>query len=219
MGIIDLSQTLGDGVKTYKTIPAIHVCDYLSRKESRNHYAEGTEFQLDDIKLIGNSGTYIDSPFHRYADGKDLASLALSSTINLEAIVIRAPHLNECTPVGLEAFEGKQLTGKAILIDTGWSKKFNTENYFDQHPFVTEEAADYLLSQDVALVGIDSHNIDDTRGNTRPVHTILLGAEIPIVEHLTNLSALPDQGFRFFAAPIKFKGVGTFPTRAFAIIE
>ena len=219
MSIIDLSQTISDGVKTYKGIPAIHVCDYLSRKESRKTYATGTEFQMDEIKLVGNSGTYIDSPFHRYADGKDLASLALSSTINLQAIVIRAPHLNEWSAVGVEAFEDKQLTGKAVLVDTGWSKHFGTEKYIAHHPFVTEEAAEYLLSQCVALVGIDSHNIDDIRQNTRPVHSILLGADIPIVEHLTNLSSLPDQGFSFFAAPIKFKGVGTFPTRAYAIID
>lgn len=219
MRIIDLSHTLGTGDKTYKGLPPIHICDYLSREESRDHYEDGTEFQIDKITLIGNSGTYIDSPFHRYSDGKDLSALALAKTTNLPGIVIRAPYLTRWSAIGIDCLEGKHLEGKAVLFDTGWCKHFGTEDYTHGHPFLTAEAAEYLRKQKVALVGIDSHNIDDIRVNARPSHSILLGADIPIVEHMTNLSALPDQGFRFFAAPIKLKNVGTFPTRAFAILE
>jgi kynurenine formamidase len=219
MHLIDLSHTMADGLQTYKGLPPLHICDFLSRKESRQHYASGTEFQLDRIELVGNSGTYIDSPFHRFADGADLAALPLDATVALPAITIRAPHLGHWDAVGPHAFNRKALEGKAVLIETGWCKHFGTPAYFEHHPFLTEDAANLLRDAGAALVGIDSHNIDDTRANTRPVHTVLLGAGIPIVEHMTNLSALPDQGYRFFAAPLKFQGVGTFPTRAFAMVE
>ncbi len=207
------------GLSTYKGLPAIHVCDYLSREESKKHYADKTSFQIDEITLIGNSGTYIDSPFHRYENGKDLAELTLASTTALPGIVIRVPYAGRWHAIDEKPFEDRDLKGKAVLFDTGWSRFFGTPDYFDYHPFLTGPAADLLHKKGVALVGINSHNIDDTRGNSRPVHTTLLGVEIPIVEHMCNLSALPDMGFRFFAAPVKFSGVGTFPTRAYAIIE
>jgi len=219
MHIIDLSQTMKDGLQTYKGLPEIHVCSHLSREDSRKYYEDGAEFQIDDIHLTGSSGTYIDSPFHRYKDGKDLAALSLSATVNLPGIVIRAPSASPWAAVGLPAIKDKDVKGKAILIETGWCRHFGTPDYYEGHPFLAAEAAQYLRDAGAVLVGIDSHNIDDTRGRTRPVHTTLLGAEIPIIEHMTNLSALPDQGFRFFAAPIKFEGVGTFPTRAYALLD
>ncbi|MCJ9430351.1 cyclase family protein [Kordiimonas marina] len=219
MHIIDLSQTMKDGLQTYKGLPEIHVCSHLSREDSRQHYEDGAEFQIDDIQLIGNSGTYIDSPFHRYKDGKDLAALSLAATVNLPGIVIRAPSASPWASVELSAVKGRDVKGKAVLIETGWCRYFGSSAYYEGHPFLSADAAQYLRDVGAALVGIDSHNIDDTRGRKRPVHTTLLGAEIPIVEHMTNLNALPDQGFRFFAAPIKFEGVGTFPTRAYALMD
>lgn len=219
MKIIDLSQTMENGLQTYKGLPAIHVCDYLSRQDSAERYGDHETFQIDQITLIGNSGTYIDSPFHRYENGRDLSELALSATTALPGVVIRVPYARPCHAIDEKAFSDRELEGKAVLFDTGWCRHFGCEDYFDGHPFLTADAADLLHKKGATLVGIDSHNIDDTRTNTRPVHSVLLGADIPIVEHMNNLSALPDLGFRFFAAPLKFKGVGTFPTRAYAIID
>ncbi len=219
MKIIDLSQTMHHGLETYKGLPAIHVCDYLSREHSKALYGDHETFQIDTVTLVGNSGTYIDSPFHRYENGRDLAELALSATTALPTVVIRAPYARPWHGIDEKSFSDREFAGKAVLFDTGWSRHFGRPDYFEGHPFLTASAADLLHKKGVTLVGIDSHNIDDTRTNTRPVHSILLGADIPIVEHMTNLSALPDLGARFFAAPLKFRGVGTFPTRAYAIID
>ncbi len=217
--IIDLSHTISHGLETYKGLPAVHVCDFLSREESKSLYEEGTSFQIDQINMCGNSGTYIDSPFHRYIGGDDLSDLALEKTVNLPATVIRAPSLGDWMAIGAEAFEGHMIKGMAVLIDTGWCKNFGSPIYQKNHPFLTEEAAIMLRDKGAKLVGIDSHNIDDIRAKTRPCHSVLLGAGIPIVEHMTNLSSLPDLGAYFFAAPIKFQGVGTFPTRAYALLN
>lgn len=211
--LIDLSHTIRDGLVTYKGLPAPIICDYLSREDSRSRYAPGTEFQIGKIEMVSNTGTYLDSPFHRYAGGTDLAGLTLESLTNLEGIVVRASSDN--LAIGPEYFQDKEIRGRAVLVHTGWDKRWNTETYYDNHPFLTAEAAEYLAKAGARLVGIDSHNIDDTRGNTRPVHTTLLGAGILIVEHLTRLDLLPDEGFRFSAIPPKFEGVGTFPVRAF----
>jgi len=216
MTIIDLSHTMKAGLRTYKGLPAIQVCDYLSRAESRKHYEKGTEFQIDQLELIGNSGTYIDSPFHRFSDGKDLSEIILSATVDIPGLIIRAPATSDWMPIDESFFKGKDINGKAVLFDTGWSKHFGSDAYFENHPFLTESAALALRDGNVALVGIDSHNIDDIRTPSRPTHTVLLGNDIPIVEHLCNLNSIPDQGFLFTSAPLKFKGVGTFPTRAYA---
>jgi arylformamidase len=213
--LVDLSHTIRHGLVTYKGLPAPIICDYLSREESRSRYAAGTEFQIGKIEMVGNTGTYLDSPFHRYADGKDLAGLTLENLADLDGIVIRASY-TENLAVGPEYFKDKELRGRAVLVHTGWDSRWNTEKYYDNHPFLTTEAAEYLVKAGARLVGIDSHNIDDTRTNTRPVHSTLLGAEVLIVEHLTNLAQLPDEGFQFSAIPPKFEGVGTFPVRAFA---
>jgi kynurenine formamidase len=167
--------------------------------------------------MVANTGTYIDAPFHRYEDGRDIAQLPLSSLVNLEGIVIRATERNgRAVPHSL--FQNKPLSGKAILVQTGWDVHWQTEQYFEDHPYLSEETANYLVPAGAPLVGIDSLNIDDTRDGRRPVHTILLGNQIPIVEHLCHLEQLPDEGFRFFTAPVKVKGLGSFPVRAYGIV-
>ena len=204
---------------TYKGLPAPIICDYLSREASRKLYAPGTEFQIGKIEMVANTGTYLDSPFHRYADGKDLSQLALEKLANLPAIKIRAQHKRAidaaCFP------RNESLAGRAVLVETGWSQYWNTPQYYEGHPFLTEDAARFLADAGVALVGIDSHNIDDVQDLRRPVHSILLGNEIPVVEHMTNLAAvppaMPSNDFRFFAVPVKVQGFGTFPVRAFAL--
>jgi kynurenine formamidase len=216
---IDLSHTIEDGLITYKGLPAPIICDYLSREASRKNYEPGTEFQIGKIEMVANTGTYLDCPFHRYADGKDLAEIAPESFADLEGVVIRAPH-RAGLAVGVEFFRERDLRGRAVLIHTGWGDDhWKTERYFENHPFVTGEAAQYLVESGARLVGIDSHNIDDTRGRSRPVHSVLLGAEVLIVEHLCNLGALPDAGFAFSAIPPKVKGMGTFPVRALARLK
>jgi len=212
---IDLSHVIEHGTLTYKGLPAPIICDYLSREESRKIYAEGTEFQIGKIEMVSNTGTYIDCPFHRYADGKDLSEINIEQFTDLQGIVVRADY-HEHNAIDKSFFTGLDLKGKAVLVNTNWDEHWNTEKYFDAHPFLTADAAAFLVSSGVKLVGIDSHNIDDTRSNSRPVHSILLENEVLIVEHLCNLKALPDNGFLFSAIPPKFKGVGTFPVRALA---
>jgi kynurenine formamidase len=211
--LIDLSHTVEHGLITYKGLPAPVVCDFLSREESRRIYAPGTEFHIGKIEMVANTGTYVDSPFHRYADGKDLSELPLESLVNLEGVVVR--HAGRA--IGRSAFGDLDLRGKAVLIHTGWDRHWATEQYFERHPFLTAEAARHVAESGAALAGIDSLNIDDTADLSRPAHSILLRAGIPIAEHLCNLAALPANGFRFFAAPVKVKRFGTFPVRAFAI--
>ena len=214
---VDLSHTIEDGMVTYKGLPAPVICDFLSREQSRQHYAPGTEFQIGKIEMVANTGTYLDSPFHRYNHGKDLSELELSSLANLDGIVVSAKGERQ-RPVDATAFQGLELKAKAVLIHTGWDRHWRTDQYFEGHPFLTKDAAQFLADNGAALVGIDSYNIDDTADLTRPAHTILLGAGIPIVEHMSNLGQLPLGAFRFFAVPAKVKGMGTFPVRAFAFV-
>jgi len=214
MSLIDLSHTIEHGMITYRGLPAPLICDYLSREASRQFYTEGTEFHIGRIDLVANTGTYLDSPFHRYADGKDLSELPLDSLAGLAGVVVRC----EAMAITREAFAGLDLRGKAVLVQTGWDRHWRTDAYFEDHPFLTEEAALHLKEAGVKLVGIDSYNIDDTRGGTSPVHSTLLGAEIPIVEDMTGLAGLPDTDFHFYAVPPKIKGFGTFPVRAFAML-
>jgi kynurenine formamidase len=219
--LIDLSHTVEHGVVTYKGLPAPIICDYLSREASRKIYAPGTEFQIGKIEMVANTGTYMDSPFHRYADGKDLSQLRLEQLVNLDAVKVSAGGQPGALhrKIGAESFRNlKNLRGKAVLVETGWSRHWKTDQYYEGHPFLTEDAAKFLLDAGVVLVGIDSHNIDSTADGNRPVHSTLLRAEVLIVEHMTNLAQLPDDGFRFSAVPVKIKGFGTFPVRAFASV-
>ena len=216
--LIDLSHTIEHGLVTYKGLPAPIVCDYLSREKSRQFYAEGTEFQIGKIEMVTNTGTYIDCPFHRFENGKDLSEIGLECFTDLDAIVINVP-FSETLEITEEHLKNREIRNRAVLIHTGWDKNWNTEKYYENHPYLTQDAAKYLRDYNVKLVGIDSHNIDSTLGKTRPVHTILLEAEILIVEHLCNLYLLPKDGFTFSAIPPKFKGIGTFQVRAMAKVK
>ncbi len=214
---IDVSHIVRNEMITYPGLPAPIICDYLSRESSRLRYAAGTEFQIGKIEMVANTGTYVDAPFHRYAHGKDLSQLPLSSLADLDAIVVRIDPTHG-RAIGTNAFRNIRVEGRAVLVQTGWSRHFGTERYGSGHPFLTADAAKYLVDERAILVGIDSLNIDDTDDGKRPVHTALLGNEIPIVEHLTNLEALPDGDFHFFAVPAKVAAFGSFPVRAFGII-
>jgi len=213
--LIDLSHTIEHGLVTYKGLPAPIVCDYLSRENSRQFYEEGTEFQIGKIEMVTNTGTYIDSPFHRFENGKDLSEIRLECFTDLEGTVITVP-FSATLAITEEHLKNYEIRNRAVLIHTGWDANWNTEKYYENHPYLTEGAAVYLRDCSVKLVGIDSHNIDNTLVKSRPVHTTLLGAEILIVEHLCNLYLLPADDFTFSAIPPKFKGVGTFPVRAMA---
>lgn len=216
MKLIDLSHEIESGMITYPGLPAPQITDHLTREASREKYAPGTEFHIGRIEMVANTGTYVDSPFHRYANGADLSSLPLTSLAYLPGVVIRTIQQRA---IGRDSFQGKLLHGKAVLVHTGWDRYWRTEAYAHGNPFLTRDAVEYLVDTGVALVGIDSLNIDDTGDLSRPAHSILLQNDIPIVEHLCNLQALPDSGFRFFAVPVKVKSFGTFPVRAFAIVE
>lgn len=214
--LIDVSHTVEHGMVTYQGLPAPIICDYLSREASRERYAPGTEFQIGRIEMVANTGTYVDSPFHRYAHGKDLSELPLTSLADRECLVARIPPGGD-RAIDTLPFSGAEVRGKAVLVQSGWDRHWRTDRYHTGHPYLTERLAKWLADAGVAIVGIDSFNIDRVDTGARPVHTVLLGAEIPIVEHMTGLAALPERGSRFYAVPVKVKGFGTFPVRAFAI--
>ena len=217
---VELSHDIEDGMVTYPGLPAARICDYLSRERSREIYEDGTQFQIAKIEIVANTGTYLDCPSHRYEDGKDLSQIGPDAFCDLDALVIRVDH-RQVRAIDASWFQGRELRGRAVLVHTGWDAYWREEAYAVGHPFLTRDAAEYLRDCGVKLVGIDSMNIDDTghdgaSGKARPVHSVLLGAEILIVEHLCNLAALPDEGFEFSAMPPKVRGAGTFPVRAMA---
>ena len=216
--IVDLSHVIEHGMTTYPGLPGPHICDFWTREGSAANYDDGSSFQIGRIDMVANTGTYLDSPFHRYAEGRDLAELPLPSLADVPGIVVRQPWENDFA-VDAAAFEGLDAAGRAVLVHTGWDRHWRTERYGDGHPFLTAEAADWLIEHGAALVGIDSNNIDDTRKRRRPVHSKLLGSDIPICEHMTGLGQLPDEGFRFSAVPPKVRGMGTFPVRAYAVLD
>jgi kynurenine formamidase len=216
--LIDVSHTIEHGMITYKGLPAPIICDFLSREASRAKYAPGTEFHIGKIEMVANTGTYLDSPFHRYADGKDLADLPLTSLADLDCLVFR------CDPGPARAIDTlparpDDVRGKAVLVATGWDRHWRTDQYFEGHPYLTGGLARWLADAGAALVGIDSFNIDCVDTGERPVHSTLLGRDIPIVEHLTALHHAPERGGRFFAVPAKVRAFGTFPVRAFVRVE
>lgn len=212
---VDLSHVIENGTVSHRGLPPPVICDYLSREASRSRYAAGTEFHIAKIEMVANTGTYIDCPFHRFADGEDFARMPPERFADLDAIVVRAER-RDSPAIGVEFFRNHDIRGRAVLVHTGWDRHWNTPAYLGEHPFLTGDAAEHLRDNGATLVGIDSMNIDDTRGNTRPVHSALLGAGILIAEHLCNLTSVPDEGFVFSAVPPRFKGVGTFPVRAMA---
>ena len=213
---VDLSHAVERGMVTYPGLPGPVIGDHLSRADSASRYAAGTTFQIGRVELVSNTGTYVDAPFHRYAGGSDLADLDLASLAHLPAIVCRVPA--GVRAAGPDQFAGLDVTGRAVLVHTGWDRHWRTPAYQQGHPFLTRAAAELLRDRGAALVGIDSLNIDDTADGARPAHTILLGAGIPVVEHLRGLDAAPDEGFRFYAVPVKLRGVGSFPVRAFGLL-
>lgn len=213
--LIDLSHPIEHGMSTYPGLPAPEITDHLTRAASREKYRDGTEFHIGKIEMVANTGTYIDAPAHRFEGAADVAELALEKLAFLKGIVVR---LDE-RALKRDAIEKLDVKGKALLIHTGWSKHWRTEDYGRaDHPYVSREAAELLAEKRVALVGIDSINIDDMADLSRPAHTLLLRAGIPVVEHLTNLGALGDGPFTFFAVPPPIRGMGTFSVRAFAAI-
>ena len=203
---------------TYPGLPAPVISDWLSRDASQARYAPGTTFQIGKIELLANTGTYIDAPFHRYDGGKDVSDYPLQAVANLAGVVVRATErAGRALDPGV--FRGRDVGGKAVLVHTGWDVHWRTGRYGTGHPFLTRAAAEHLIAAGAALVGIDSLNIDDATDGARPVHSLLLAAGIPIVEHLCGLAGLPDAGFRFYAVPPRVKGMGSFPVRAFAVLE
>ena len=202
---------------TFKGFPAPIICDWLSREASRERYAPGTEFQIGRIEMVSQTGTYIDSPFHRYEHGKDLSELPLESIADVESLVVRVD-TSRGRAIDEIPLPARAVGGRAVLFHTGWDRNWRTDAYFEGHPFLTERAAEWLAMAGAAIVGIDSLNIDDMTTGERPVHTTLLGREIPIVEHMRGLADVPESGGRITAVPVKIKGMGTFPVRAFVSV-
>jgi arylformamidase len=224
MRIIDLSHPLRPGMEVYPGLPSPRVTPVLSREASRGRYGEGTEFFIGSLEVVGNAGTYLDSPFHRFPGGSDMAGLPLERIVDLEAVVVRVPEAAERgarVGVGVEHLPpGVSLGGRAVLFQTGCDRRWGTTAYFaGDHPFLTATLARRLADEEPAVVGTDACNVDDVRDPSRPAHTLLLGAGIPIVENLRGLEALPAQGARFFAAPVGVEGMASFPVRAFAMLE
>ena len=215
--IIDLSHVIEEGMTTYKGLPGPHICDFWTREGTAANYDDGSTFQIGRIDMVANTGTYLDSPFHRYADGADLSQLRLASLAEVPAILIRRPYENGLATDASD-LAGLDVGGKAVLVHTGWDRHWRRDSYFGEHPYLTASAATWLAEHGAAIVGIDSCNIDNMHVRARPVHTQLLGAGIPICEHMTGLDRLPDSGFRFSAVPPKVKGMGTFPVRAYAVV-
>jgi kynurenine formamidase len=215
---IDLSHEIGDGLVTYPGLPAPQIDEYLTREASRARYAPGTEFSIGRITMVANTGTYLDTPFHRFADGFDLTGLKLEQLVDLDGVLVRVVGASERT-IGADRFAGLDVNGKAVLVHTGWDRHWATPEYGVGHPFLTADAAAWLAEHGPTIVGIDSLNIDDGADGARPAHTTLLRAGIPIVEHLTGLEQLPTAGFRFTAVPARVAGMGTWPVRAFATLD
>lgn len=215
MALIDCSHVVEHGMVTYPGLPAPVISDHLSREASRSHYAPGTEFHIGRIDLVANTGTYLDTPSHRFAGAPDLADLPLERVAALPGLLVDARGAGRA--IGADALGGRQVEGRAVLFLTGWDRHFGTAAYAEGHPYLTDDAAAALVDGGAALVGIDSLNIDDIATGERPVHTRLLAAGIPIVEHLCHLDEIGTGPFTFFAVPVKVRGLGTFPVRAFAI--
>ncbi|HEY7862078.1 MAG TPA: cyclase family protein [Thermoanaerobaculia bacterium] len=212
---VELSHPIEPGMITYPGLPGPVITAHLSREASRGRYAKDTTFEIGRVEMVANTGTYVDAPLHRFAGGADVAGLPLERLADLPGVVIDVSASGRA--IGPEAFAGRALSGRAVLVRTGWDAHWRTERYGNGHPCLTREAAEVLAGSGAALVGIDSLNIDDTQDGERPAHTLLLAAGIPIVEHLCNLAALPSEGFRVSAVPPPFVGMSSFPVRVWAV--
>jgi kynurenine formamidase len=216
--LVELSHPIFSGMVTVPGLPAPVIDEYLTRDASRERYAQGTTFSIGRITMVANTGTYLDTPFHRHQDGYDLSGLALERVVDLDGLVFDLP--TGAVAFSANLFEGLDLHGRAVLLRTGWDRHWGTEKYGSgEHPFLEKAGAVALVAAGVGIVGIDGQNIDSTSDPTRPAHTLLLAAGVPIVEHLTGLGQLPFDGFRFTAAPPRVVGMGTWPVRAYAVIE
>jgi kynurenine formamidase len=216
--LVELSHTIREGMVTLPGIPSPSIRPHLTRAQAVERYAPGTTFVLDVIDLAGNTGTYLDTPFHRYEGGSDLAATRLETLVDLPAEVF---HVTDAASRGIGAatFAGRELRGKAVLLHTGWDRHFGTPEYVESAPFLAPDGVEYLAAQGVVLVGIDSENIDNTEAEAhgeRPAHSTFLASGVHVVEHLTGLGELPESGALFTAVPPKVEGFGTFPVRAFA---
>ncbi|MFC8448795.1 cyclase family protein [Kitasatospora sp. NPDC057223] len=217
--LVDLSHVVREGMTTYPGLPGPVIEDHLSRADSRGRYAPGTEFQIGRITLVANTGTYVDVPFHRFDGGADLSEVPLARFVDLEGLGLSVP-AGSPRGIGPEAFEGFEVTDRAVLVHTGWDRHWGSPSYGGaDHPFLTAEAVDWLVARRPAVVGIDSVNIDDLADLTRPAHTGLLAAGIPVVEHLSGLGQVTGRRFRFHAAPLAVAGMGTFSVRAYALVD
>jgi kynurenine formamidase len=203
------------GMITYPGLPGPSITPFLTREASRARYAPGTEFAIEQNTLVGNTGTYLDSPYHRFATGPDLAAIPLARTADLPAVVIRVTGAPQ-PGTGVGALAAAAVRGKAVLLHTGDATRFGTPEYARDAHFLTRAGATWLASHDAALVGIDAINMDDLTDGERPAHTLLLAAGVPVVEHLTGLDQLPPSGASFTAVPLRIQGLGTVPVRAFA---
>ena len=212
--LVELSHVIRPGMVTYPGLPGPAISPYLTREASREHYSPGTEFAFDELTMVGNTGTYLDSPFHRFADGPDLSAIPLDRTADLPAVVIRVAGTQR-RDIGVGALAAVDVRGKAVLLHTGDDARFGTPEYAEDAHFLTRDGAAWLVEHDPALVGIDAINIDDTGDGERPAHTLLLAAGIPVIEHLTCLEQLPPVGALFTAVPLRIQGLGTVPVRAF----
>jgi kynurenine formamidase len=213
--LIDLSHVVHSGEEVYPGLPAPRVSDHLSHQASVGRYAEGVTFQIARIDMVANSGTAIDAPSHRYPGATDVARLALGDIADVDAVVVHLQGM-QGRSIDRAALAALDVRGRAVLLDTGWAAHWSTPAYLQAQPFLSRDGAEYLRDQGAALVGIDALNIDDTADPQRPAHSVLLAAGIPIVENLASLAALPAEGLRFSAVPMRMAGMGTFPVRAWA---
>jgi arylformamidase len=213
--LVELNHVIRAGMTTYPGLPGPSIAPHLTREDSRDHYAPGTEFAIDELTLIGNTGTYLDAPYHRYPDGADLSSVPLAQTADLPTTVVRVAGTQR-RAIDVGALAGLEVRGRAVLLHTGDDARFGSPAYAEGRHFLTRAGAAWLAANEAALVGIDALNIDDTDDGSRPAHTLLLAAGIPVVEHLTGLGQLPPTGARFTAVPLRIEGFGTIPVRAFA---
>jgi arylformamidase len=214
---VDLSHEIVDGMTTHPGIPAPRISAFLTHEASAARYAHGTTFEIGRIDLVANTGTYLDAPAHRFPGGADLADLELGRVVDLDGVLVDVRGRPE-KAIGPEAFDGVRVEGRAVLVATGWDAHWGSETYLSDNPFLTEAAAQRLVDAGAALVGIDSLNVDSLSDPRRPAHTAILGAGVPLVEHLTGLDQLPPEGWRFFAVPPRIRGMATFPLRAFALL-
>ena len=213
--LVELSHVIRAGMLTYPGLPGPEITPYLTREASRAQYASGTEFAFDRLTLVGNTGTYLDAPYHRYSDGADLSAIPLARTVDLPAAVARVADAQQ-RGIAVGTLAALDVRGRAVLLHTGDDARFGTPRYAEDAHFLTRDGAAWLADHGPALVGIDALNIDDTADGERPAHTLLLAAGIPVVEHLTGLEQLPPTGAWFTAVPLRIEGLGTIPVRAFA---